>query len=106
MQDAQFHDIVDDLVMQLEDELEEFPEDLDIENAGGILTIQFPNGTTIVVSRQIANHEIWVAAKSGGFHLANQNGDWNCNTTQETLSELVSRVVSEQLERTVEISLG
>ncbi len=105
VQDAEFHDVVDDLVMQLEDDLEEYPEDLDIENSGGILNIQFPNGTTIVVSRQIANHEVWVAAKSGGFHLALLEDTWFCNTTQETLSQLISRVVSEQLERDVELKL-
>lgn len=107
MQDANFHDLVDDFVMQLEDELEDFPEDLDLENAAGILTIGFPNGSTIVVSRQIANHEIWVAAKSGGFHLgrngAESGDDWYCNTTQENLKTLISRVVSEQLGREVEL---
>lgn len=101
MLDAEFHEIVDDLIMQLEDELEEFPEDLDIENAAGILTIQFPNGSTIVVSRQIANHEVWVAAKSGGFHLSSQPEGWFCNTTEEYLPGLMGRVVSEQLGRAV-----
>lgn len=103
MQDAEFHEIVDDLVIQLEDELEEYPEDLDIENSGGILTVVFPNGSTVVVSRQIANHEIWVAAKSGGFHLALEGEDWICGTTQETLADLLSRVVSEQLGRQVKV---
>lgn len=105
MQDAEFHEIVDEIVMQLEDDLEEYPEDLDIENAGGILTIGFPNGTTIVVSRQIANHEIWVAAKSGGFHLRLES-EWVCGTTNENLSALMSRVVTEQLGRDATLELG
>lgn len=103
MQDVEFHEIVDDIVMQLEDELEEFPEDLDIENSAGILTIVFPNGSTIVVSRQIATHEIWVAAKSGGFHLASKSDSWFCATTNEDLPSLCSRVISEQLDRPVEV---
>jgi CyaY protein len=106
LQDSDFHSQVDEIVMDLEDELEDYPEDLDIENAGGILTIGFPNGSTIVVSRQIANHEIWVAAKSGGFHLANRDGAWHCGTTGEDLPALISRVVSEQLGRTVELLAG
>lgn len=105
MQDAEFHEIVDEVVMGLEDELEEFPEDLDLENSGGVLTIGFPNGTTIVISRQIATHEIWVAAKSGGFHLKHQEGEWFCATTSENLMPLLSRVVSEQLGRPVELML-
>ncbi|MFT6014252.1 MAG: CyaY protein [Candidatus Azotimanducaceae bacterium] len=103
LQDAEFHSLVDELVMQLEDELEEYPEDLDIENSAGILTIGFPNGSTIVVSRQIANHEIWVAAKSGGFHLAYKEGDWVCGTTKENLASLSSRVVTEQIGREVSL---
>lgn len=89
--------------MQLEDELEGFPEDVDVENAGGILTIGFPNHSTIVVSRQIANHEIWIAAKSGGFHLALKTEQWFCGTTEESLPVLISRVVSEQLGRPVSL---
>lgn len=103
MQDREFQSVVDELAIRLEDELEEYPEDLDIENASGILTIGFPNGSAIVVSRQITNHEIWIAAKSGGFHLASKVDGWVCGTTGETLSVLVSRVVSEQLGREVSV---
>jgi len=103
LQDSEFHSLLDELTIQLEDELEVYPEDLDIENAGGILTIGFPNGSTIVVSRQIANHEVWIAAKSGGFHLARKAEGWFCNTTSESLPELVSRVVTEQLGRGVSL---
>tara|TARA_R110002072_G_scaffold1369_6_gene11296 strand:- start:51979 stop:52404 length:426 start_codon:yes stop_codon:yes gene_type:complete len=101
LQDSEFHSLVDELVMALEDELEEYPEDLDLENSAGLLTIGFPNGSTVVVSRQIANHEIWVAAKSGGFHLAHKDGEWVCGTTKENIADLVSRVVTEQLGRGV-----
>ncbi|MFT4798836.1 MAG: CyaY protein [Sulfitobacter sp.] len=103
MLDSEFYSMVDELTIQLEDELEVYPEDLDIENASGILTIGFPNGSTIVVSRQIATHEIWIAAKSGGFHLANKADAWVCGTTGESLPELVSRVVTEQLGRDVSL---
>ncbi len=99
MQDSEFQEQVDELTMQLEDVLEEYPEDLDIENAGGILTLGFPNGSTIVVSRQIATHEIWIAAKSGGFHLSQSDTGWFCRTTEENLRQLVARVISEQLGR-------
>jgi len=101
--DSEFYSMVDELAIQLEDELEVYPEDLDIENASGILTVGFPNGSTIVVSRQIATHEVWIAAKSGGFHLAHKAGDWVCGTTGESLPDLVSRVVTEQLGRDVSL---
>ncbi len=103
MLDSDFNDMVDDIVEQLEDELDELDTDLDIDSSGGLLRINFPNATSVILSRQIALHEIWVAAHSGGFHLSCVEGDWYCRTTKETLSELMGRVVSEQLEQSVSL---
>ena len=101
MQDSEFSKIVDELVIQLEDELDALAEehdiDLDIDTSGGLLTVVMANGSTIVLSRQISNHEIWVAARSGGYHCAFTNGDWFCGTSAETLSVLLGRVFTEQI---------
>jgi CyaY protein len=45
----------------------------------------------------VANHEVWVAAKSGGFHLRLRDGRWHCDTTDEDLMTLLNRVFHEQL---------
>jgi len=42
--------------------------DVDVERAGTVLTITFESGRRMVVNSQEANHEVWLAAKSGGFH--------------------------------------
>ena len=101
MQDSEFSKIADELVIQLEDELDVLAEerdiDLDIDTSGGLLTVVMGNGSTIVLSRQISNHEIWIAARSGGFHCTFTNGDWFCETTSETLSALLGRVFTEQI---------
>lgn len=109
-----FVDMVDEIFMQLEDELdeigegadEEIDEDIDIDTSGGLLTVTFSNASTIVLSKQIGQHEIWVAAVSGGYHLAFHKdgfhkGKWYCRTTEESLPSLLSRVFSEQLGRPV-----
>jgi frataxin-like iron-binding protein CyaY len=44
-----------------------------------------------------------VAAKSGGFHLREQQDQWFCAVTQERLSALLNRVVSEQSGAPVEV---
>ena len=99
MDESEFNDRVDDLFMEFEDVLDDSDLDLDIDTSGGLLTIGFPNGTTVVLSRQPVNREIWVAAKSGGFHLSARDATWFCNTSGEELSELMNRVFSEQLEQ-------
>ena len=66
-----------------------------------MLTLEFPDGSSVVLSRQIANHEVWIAARSGGFHLAHDGDQWVCGTTGESISELLNRVFSEQLDQVV-----
>jgi CyaY protein len=56
-----------------------------------------------VISRQPVQREIWVAAKSGGFHLREAQNHWFCAVTQERLSALLNRVVSEQSAEPVEV---
>ena len=43
--------------------------DLDVERQGGnVINIRFRDRSVIVVNSQPPLHEIWVAAKAGGFH--------------------------------------
>ena len=87
MQDSDFHDELDQIFEQIEDAIDALTDDLDVDSSNGVLNITFANGTSVIFSRQVVNHEIWVAAKSGGFHLHKQDDDWFCATTQEGLSE-------------------
>jgi len=94
LQDSDFNDLVDQLVEQLEDQLDEIDADLDIDASGGLLRIGFPDHSAIILSRQLPLHEIWIAAVSGGFHLACTESGFYCKTTEETLAQLLSRTVS------------
>ncbi|OJZ17846.1 MAG: iron donor protein CyaY [Thiobacillus sp. 65-29] len=50
---------------------------LDFETpADGIIEIEFDDGSKIVVNRHGVARELWVAARSGGFHFRPQDGDW------------------------------
>jgi len=97
MDDSDYFDLVEEIFNSIEDQVDELDFDLDIDVSGGILTVSFPDGSSIVLSKQVATHEIWVAAKSGGFHLKNQAGSWICSTTGEDLAAMLNRVFSEQL---------
>ena len=97
MQDREYEEQVDELFNDIEDKIDEIEADLDVDSTAGMLTIEFPNGSSAILSRQIANHEVWVAAKSGGYHLAFIDGQWFCRTSDENLSMLLDRVFTEQL---------
>lgn len=96
MDDSSFQEIVDEVFLEIEDKVDELNDDIDVDSSGGVLTLTFPNGTSVILSRQISSHEIWIAAKSGGFHLAFDEQVWSCASTGEDLKSLLDRVFVEQ----------
>jgi CyaY protein len=42
--------------------------DIDAQRTGGLLEMSFPNGSKIIVNTQPPLHELWLAAKGGGYH--------------------------------------
>lgn len=71
--------------------------DVDLERKGdGILEIGFASGSKIVINSQTPMRQIWVAARSGGFHFAQQGNDWTDTRSGERLQALLARVTAEQ----------
>ena len=68
---------------------------------GGVLELEFDDGAKIIVNRHGAAREIWVAARSGGFHFRGDGGTWRDTRSGEELLAALSRLVSEQLGRRV-----
>jgi CyaY protein len=63
--------------------------DIDYDSNGSVLEIEFADGNKVIVNRHVPNREIWLAAKSGGFHYAFQEGRW---FSQRDGSELFARL--------------
>ncbi len=97
MIDKDYEEQVDTLFALIEDSIDELDADMDVDSTAGMLTIEFPDGSQAILSRQLGNHEVWVAAKSGGFHLSWAGNEWRCGTSGENLDALLNRVFSEQL---------
>ena len=74
MNESDFHVRVDAILSKLEEAFDELEIDIDSELSSGILTLTFENGSKVIVNRQTPNREIWVAAKSGGFHFRLMDG--------------------------------
>ena len=85
MTETEFIDKVDDTFEALETALDEVEDDIDYETSGGVLTVRFENGTSLVFSRQPPTRQLWLAARSGGFHFAwsDDVDDW-CDTRDGT----------------------
>lgn len=78
MTESEFNDLVDETFEALELALDGVDDDLDYESSGGVLTVDFDNDTTMVFSRQRPTCQLWLAARSGGFHFVydSEAGDW------------------------------
>ncbi len=98
MNDAEFHRAVTDTLLRIEQAVEGCGADIEFENAGDILTLEFANGTRIIINKQGAAKQIWVAAKSGGFHYRHDDGtgNWINDQTGAELFVELSRLVSQQ----------
>ena len=96
MDESAFHARVDATFASIEVALDADGSDIDSEISGGILTLEFENGTKVIINRQAFNREIWVAAKSGGFHFRFDGAAWRDTRSQELLESLLARVITEQ----------
>jgi CyaY protein len=62
-----------------------------------VLEIEFiDNGSKIIVNSQAPMQEMWVAAKSGGFHYKHNGESWINTRDQSELFSSLSKMVSEQ----------
>lgn len=73
--------------------------DLDVEcsRSGNVLEIEFVNnGSKIIVNSQAPMQELWVAAKSGGFHYKYVDGQWINTRDGSELFSTLSKIVGTQ----------
>lgn len=103
MNEAAFNDLVEQTLMDIEDAVDNSGLDIDCENSGGVLTLTLDDGSVIIFSRQIASRELWVAARSGGYHLMYKDSQWYCEKQQQSLSELFAVITKEQAGAIIEM---
>jgi CyaY protein len=98
MNEAEFHQQVTRILLRLEQAVEDSGLDIDFENAGDILTLEFANGSKIIVNKQAAANQIWVAARAGGFHYSFDADKklWLNDQNGEELFAQLSHLASQQ----------
>ncbi len=86
MTESEFNERIDQLFYTLELRLDDIDSDMDYEAGGGVLTVEFESGSTMVFSRQPPTKQLWLATRAGGFHFEfdPQLEQW-CNTRDGAL---------------------
>lgn len=105
MNPLEFDEIVDETLIQIEDVIEDLDAEIDYDTVSGILTLEFLDHSKIIINRQIATLQLWVAAKSGGFHFDYKDNQWLDDRDSKTLQQKLSELVSEQAGKTLIIDL-
>lgn len=71
--------------------------DVECSRKGNVLEIEFvDDGSKIIVNSQAPMQEIWVAAKSGGFHYKRNEEQWIDTRSGSELFAALSALVSQQ----------
>ncbi|KAF0205438.1 MAG: CyaY [Gallionellaceae bacterium] len=76
MTESEFTQLADAIFTRIENALDSSGTDIDYSFNGPVLELEFEDGSQIIINRHTPNQEIWIAAKSGGFHFSLQGGQW------------------------------
>lgn len=107
MNETEFHNIADQTIEDIQEAIDQSGADIDYEEVGGVLTLEFDNGTKIIFSKQPPARQLWMAARSGGFHFDydSDRQQWLCDSgNNEELYAMLSRLSTEQGGVSIELS--
>lgn len=74
MTENEFNTLADQVFQRIEKALDE--SDIDYDSNGMVMEIEFDDGSKVIVNRHVPNREIWLAARSGGFHFSWRDDGW------------------------------
>jgi len=89
MTESEFNELADAVFARIERAIDAGEADIDYDCNGSVMEMEFEDGSKLIVNRHVPNCEIWLAAKSGGFHYAMQDGRW---LSQRDGSELFAKL--------------
>lgn len=108
LSDTEYHRLAGALLAAIEQTadrlLQDDVADIDTQRTGGLLELSFPNGSKIVVNTQPPLHEIWLAARAGGYHYQYVDGAWRDTRDGSEFFAALSRHATAQAGKDVTFS--
>ena len=100
MTDLEYLDRAEDLLASVEASCDRINEstdaDVDNQRVGGMVTLTFADRSQIIVNLQKPLQEVWLAARSGGFHYKWDGERWRDTKQGSEFFADLSRYASEQ----------
>ena len=107
MDETEFIRLAEQTLRELGRRIEASGIDAECEFKGtGVLEIEFDDRSKIIVNSQAAAREIWVAAKSGGYHFRSDGRRWVETRDGAELFAALSAAVSRQAGESVNLAMG
>lgn len=105
--ESQYNQQLDDLMLAIEDAIEHAGLDIDYETSAGILTLTCADNSKVILSRQTPLRQLWIAARSGGFHFNYDQGQggWLLDGKGETFTAVLNRCLTEQADEPVQLAI-
>ncbi|MGN6665363.1 MAG: iron donor protein CyaY [Trinickia sp.] len=104
MTDSDYLSRAEAVLARLEQAVDENDADIELDRSGNVLTLEFENGSKIIVNLQPPMQEIWIAAKAGGFHFKFVNGQWLDTRNHSEFFESLSAYATQQAGEPVKFS--
>jgi CyaY protein len=96
MTDTDYLTRAEAVLAAVEQALDDIDADIEAERNGNVLTLEFSNGSKIIVNLQPPMQEIWIAAKAGGFHFKFLDGQWRDTRNGTEFFAALSEYASKQ----------
>ena len=100
MTDLEFLDQAEKLLLAVERSCDRINDagdaDVDSQRTGGMVTLTFPNRSQIIINLQKPLHEVWMAAKSGGYHYRFDGLAWQDTKGAGEFFDRLSRDAEQQ----------
>jgi CyaY protein len=104
MTDSEYLTRAEAVLAAIEHSLDDIDADIELERSGNVLTLEFENRSKIIVNLQPPMHEIWIAAKAGGFHFKFVDGVWRDTRSGDEFFASLSTYATQQAGEPVEFT--
>jgi CyaY protein len=94
--ETEFLDAAERLLAAVEAAVEACAAEIETTRTDNVLTLELEDGSKIIVNSQAPTRQIWVAARSGGFHYELRDGAWRDTRDGTELFAALSRLISAQ----------
>lgn len=96
MTDSEFLELADRLYQKIEDNIEYSGADIDYDQNGALLTLEFENRSKLIINRQQPLHQVWLATVENGHHYDYKEGLWIDDRSGDEFLSFLSAAITKQ----------